>query len=66
LCTPEQQKALGEALKAAGYGTKAVMMTKVTDMLGRGVESSKELTETEAADLTAKLWEEADANTPAA
>jgi hypothetical protein len=35
-------------------------------MLGRGVESSKELTETEAADLTAKLWEEADANTPAA
>ncbi|QKY78989.1 RecT-like ssDNA binding protein [Arthrobacter phage Jinkies] len=63
-CTPEQQKALGEALKAAGYGTKAVMMTKVTDMLGRGVESSKELTETEAIDLTARLWEEADAAQP--
>jgi hypothetical protein len=63
-CTPEQQKALGEALKAAGYSTKAVMMTKVTDMLGRGVESSKELTETEAIDLTARLWEEADAAQP--
>lgn len=64
-CTPEQQKALGEALKAAGYATRAVMMAKVTDMVGRGVESSKELTEAEATDLTARLWDEADANTPA-
>jgi hypothetical protein len=63
-CTPEQQKALGEALKAAGYATRAVMMSKVTDMVGRGVESSKELTESEAIDLTARLWDEADANQP--
>jgi hypothetical protein len=65
-CTPEQQKALGDALKAAGYGTRAVMMTKVTDMVGRIVESSKELTETEATDLTGQLWEEADNAAPVA
>jgi len=64
-CTPDQQKALGDALKAAGYATRAVMMTKVTDMVGRIVASSKELTETEATELTGQLWEEADANAPA-
>lgn len=64
LSTPEQQKALGEALKAAGYNNKAAMMTKVTDMVGRDVASSKELTEEEAVMITAALWDEADNNAP--
>lgn len=64
LCTTEQQTALQAALKAAGYATKATILPRVTEFVGRTVGSSKELTETEAVELTAALWEEADANAP--
>ena len=65
LCTPEQQNAVQEALKAAGYAGRVKIITRVSEFVGRTVASSKELTETEAAELTAALWEEADANAPA-
>lgn len=61
LCTPEQQDALNKALKAAGYGTRGAVMKRASDFAGRAIASSQQLTETEAADLTAALWEEADA-----
>jgi hypothetical protein len=66
LCTPEQQKAVQDALQAAGYAGKVKIITRVSDFVKRPVASSKELTETEAVELAAALWEEADANTPAA
>lgn len=61
LCTPEQQTALQAALKAAGYTTRANIMPRVTAYAGRPIASSKQLTETEAAELTGLLYEEADA-----
>jgi hypothetical protein len=61
LCTPEQQTALQAALKAAGYTTRATIMPRVTEYAGRPIASSKQLTETEATELTGLLWEEADA-----
>jgi hypothetical protein len=66
LCTTEQQAALQAALKAAGYTTRATIMPRVTEFAGRPVASSKQLTETEAVELTGALYDEADANTPAA
>jgi hypothetical protein len=60
LCTPEQQTALQAALKAAGYTTRATIMPRVTEYAGRPIASSKQLTETEAAELTGLLYEEAD------
>jgi hypothetical protein len=60
-CTPDQQAALQAALKAAGYTARASIMPRVTEFAGRPIASSKQLTETEAIDLTAALWEEADA-----
>jgi hypothetical protein len=66
LCTPEQQTALQAALKAAGYTTRATIMPRATEFAGRPIASSKQLTETEAIDLTAALWEEVDAKAAAA
>jgi hypothetical protein len=65
LCTPEQQTALQAALKAAGYTTRATIMPRVTEYAGRPIASSKQLTETEAAELTGLLYEEADAKAAA-
>ena len=65
LCTPEQQTALQAALKAAGYTTRATIMPRVTEYAGRPIASSKQLTETEAAELTGQLYEEADAKAAA-
>ena len=65
LCTPEQQTALQAALKAAGYTTRANIMPRVTEYAGRPIASSKQLTETEAAELTGLLYEEADAKAAA-
>ena len=59
-CTTAQQKALGEALTAAGFPNKASMMLKVTQWAGRDIKASKELSEVEAVTLTGELWEEAD------
>lgn len=61
LCTPEQQDALNTALKAAGYSNRGAVMKRASDFVGRAIASSKQLTETEAVDLTAALWEEVDA-----
>jgi hypothetical protein len=36
-------------------------MPRVTEYAGRPIASSKQLTETEATELTGQLWEEADA-----
>jgi hypothetical protein len=66
LCTPEQQKAVQDALKAAGYTGRVQIINRVTEFAGRQVASSKELTETEAVDLAAALWDEADTTAPAA
>lgn len=66
LCSAEQQAALQEALKAAGYSTRATIMPRVSEFAGRPIASSKQLTEIEALDLTAALWEEADAAQPQA
>jgi len=60
-CTPEQQKALQEALKAAGYSNRTLVMERASQFAGRPIAASKQLTETEAADLTAQLWDEVDA-----
>jgi len=65
LCTPEQQTALQAALKAAGYTTRASIMPRATEYAGRPIASSKQLTETEAAELTGLLYEEADAKATA-
>lgn len=65
LCTPDQQAALQAALKAAGYTTRATIMPRVTEYAGRPIASSKQLTETEAAELTGALYEEADAKAAA-
>ncbi|QDK01916.1 hypothetical protein SEA_VIBAKI_35 [Arthrobacter phage Vibaki] len=65
LCTPEQQTALQAALKAAGYTTRATIMPRATEFAGRPIASSKQLTETEAAELTGLLYEEADAKAAA-
>lgn len=59
-CTSGQQKALGEALTAAGFPNRAAMMLKCTQWTGREIKASKELSETEAVTLTGELWEEAD------
>ena len=66
LCTPEQQKGVQDALKAAGYSGRVNIINRVTEFAGRQVASSKELTETEAVELTAALWEEADNAAPEA
>jgi hypothetical protein len=60
LCTPEQQEALRGALKAAGYDSGSIRK-RVSEFAGRPIASSKQLTETEAAELTGLLYEEADA-----
>jgi hypothetical protein len=59
-CTTAQQKALGEALTAAGFPNRAAMMLKCTTWTGREIKASKELSESEAVALTGELWEEAD------
>ncbi|WNN95987.1 RecT-like DNA pairing protein [Arthrobacter phage Hirko] len=65
LCTPEQQTALQAALKAAGFPNRAALMKRVSEFAGRPIASSKQLTETEAAELTGLLYEEADAKAAA-
>ena len=62
-CTPDQQKALQEALKAAGFPNRAAVMKRVSEFAGRPIASSKQLTDIEALELTTLLWEEADAKT---
>lgn len=64
LCTPEQQKAVQDALKAAGYSGRVAAINRVTELAGRQVSGSKELTETEAVEIAAKLWEEVDSALP--
>lgn len=61
LCTEDQQDALNKALKAAGYTNRGAVMKRAGEFAGRAIASSKQLTETEAIDLTAQLWEEVDA-----
>jgi hypothetical protein len=65
LCTEDQQDALNKALKAAGYTNRGAVMKRAGEFAGRAIASSKQLTETEAIDLTAQLWEEVDANATA-
>lgn len=66
LCTEDQQDALNKALKAAGYTNRGAVMKRAGEFAGRAIASSKQLTETEAIDLTAQLWEEVDAAQPTA
>lgn len=66
LCTEDQQEALNKALKAAGYTNRGAVMKRAGEFAGRAIASSKQLTETEAIDLTAQLWEEVDAQQPTA
>ncbi|MCQ1951589.1 hypothetical protein NNX28_16855 [Arthrobacter sp. zg-Y859] len=54
-CSMAQQKALGEALKKAGHTTKDAMMLLVSSWAGREITASKELTVTEARDLTNEI-----------
>lgn len=54
-CSLSQQKALGEALKRAGHTTKEDMMRLVSSWAGRDVTASKELTVSEARDLTEEI-----------
>lgn len=56
-CSMAQQKALGEALKKAGHTTKEEMMLLVSSWAGREITASKELTVTEARDLTNEILE---------
>lgn len=64
LCTEDQQDALNKALKAAGYTNRGAVMKRAGEFAGRAIASSKQLTETEAIELTAQLWEEVDAAQP--
>jgi hypothetical protein len=64
LCTEDQQEALRGALKAAGYESGSIRK-RVSEFAGRAIASSKQLTETEAIELTAQLWEEVDAKAKA-
>ena len=54
-CSMAQQKALGEALKQAGHTTKEDMMLVVSSWAGRDITASRELTVTEARDLTNEI-----------
>ena len=65
-CTEDQQKAVGAALKAAGYMGRAAAMERASKFTGRPIGASKQLTEDEATALVAELWEEADAQAAAA
>lgn len=55
MCSTSQQKALGEALKVAGHATKAEMMHIVSSWAGREITASRELTVTEATELTNEI-----------
>lgn len=55
MSTRSQQINLGNALKAAGYENPADMMRAVSDLVGREVSSSRELTEAECKGATARL-----------
>ena len=54
-CSMGQQKALGDALKKAGHSTKEDMMLVVSSWAGREITASRELTVTEAKDLTTEI-----------
>ncbi|MGV0109806.1 hypothetical protein [Arthrobacter sp. CP30] len=55
LCSRKQQTDLGNALKALGYTTKDDMLGVVTGWVGREISGSKDLTVSEAKQLTDEL-----------
>ncbi|WP_307083227.1 hypothetical protein [Arthrobacter agilis] len=55
LCSRKQQTDLGNALKALGYTTKDDMLGVVTAWVGREINGSKDLTVSEAKQLTDEL-----------